>query len=765
MALFVSLNKVSGLTVAEVGELAWELAQFEQRGCSVVPSGVIVASVLEQALAMVVSREPLLADWPLLLGQQDLAEAESLRRLLQRLKRALAMAPVDLPWQAMGQTLPTPVVRLQPSLYLPGMATAPLGHLLGDVVCWGNEQSLSQGLKRLWGRLFSAHSWAYWQRSRRGAGGAGPQPSPQGLRMAVLLQPVVPSQVTGTVHLRPHQLRIQAIQGYLQGLTAAIPDRYQGSYGLEPEGWQRGTQDWVYQPTPGTQPVTNPDDPLVIRPALETTLASLASAPLSPFIQQLQRCMTPQRPTWYGEWQWRGADEPLQLTQALPWPLTPPGDSPPIAAASSPQRWVGQGAVPGQAIAPALVVPAGENPPNHPDPHILVAAQILPTWLPQLTTAVALVSEQGGLTSHAAILARELGIPAVVGLPHATREMVMGESLRLDGDAGIVERFVTDTPLPAAAPAAPDLPIALPATAPELWVNLTQPEQAAAAAQFPVAGVGLLRSEWLMLSSLEHRHPYQWITDGDAAVLQQRLVAQLTPIVSAFAPRPVRYRSLDLRSHEMANLLGAPTPETNPMLGMRGTFSYQQHPDLFQVELAALRQLQQAGHDNLQLLLPFVRTVEEFQYCHAQVQAMGLDEAAPFQLWMMAEVPSVLFLLPDYQAAGADGIAIGTNDLTQLILGVDRDQAALSDAFNETHPAVRAAIAQLLTQAQSLGLPTSICGVAPSRYPALVTAWVRQGITGLSVDMAALGDTAQAMAAAMVEEGSSPGTITPSKRS
>ncbi|NJN22683.1 MAG: hypothetical protein HC812_17785 [Leptolyngbya sp. RL_3_1] len=219
-----------------------------------------------------------------------------------------------------------------------------------------------------------------------------------------------------------------------------------------------------------------------------------------------------------------------------------------------------------------------------------------------------------------------------------------------------------------------------------------------------------------------------------------------------FFPRPVRYRSLDLRSHELTTLVGGPPPEVNPVLGVRGTLSYQQHPDLFQLELNVLRALQKEGFTNLQLLLPFVRTVEEFRYCQAQVEATNLDLVADFQLWIMAEVPSILFLLSDYVAAGAQGMAIGSNDLTQLLLGIDRDEAIFAETFDERHPAVQGAIAQLLQQAQALDLPTSICGMAPVRYPEIIPALVQNGITGISVDQPALAATAAVIAQAEAQQ-------------
>jgi len=171
---------------------------------------------------------------------------------------------------------------------------------------------------------------------------------------------------------------------------------------------------------------------------------------------------------------------------------------------------------------------------------------------------------------------------------------------------------------------------------------------------------------------------------------------------------------------------------------VRGTFSYGQQPTFFQLELRLLKRLQEEGYTNLQLLLPFVRTVEEVQFCLQLVQQIGLSDTDMFQLWMMAEVPSVLFLLPQYVEAGIQGIAIGTNDLTQLLLGIDRDQALFSNHFDARHPAVQAAIAQLVQQAQALRLPSILCGSLPVAHTDFLTTLSEQGLTGISVDAGAI---------------------------
>lgn len=246
------------------------------------------------------------------------------------------------------------------------------------------------------------------------------------------------------------------------------------------------------------------------------------------------------------------------------------------------------------------------------------------------------------------------------------------------------------------------------------------------------------------------QHPAQWLAPDGGEEFVEKLAAQLCRFAQVLLPRPVFYRSLDLRAHEFQRFLGNElTPvEANPMLGLRGTFSYLLEPTLFRLELAALAQVQRLGYANMHLLLPFVRTVEEFQFCRQQVVAAGLFQQPQFQLWIMAEVPSVLFLLPEYVKAGVQGISIGTNDLTQLLLGVDRDQGPMATAFDERHPAVVAAIAQLVQEAKHHGIPCSICGQAPVQYPDLIDHLIRWGITSISVTPEAVESTYWAIARA-----------------
>lgn len=283
----------------------------------------------------------------------------------------------------------------------------------------------------------------------------------------------------------------------------------------------------------------------------------------------------------------------------------------------------------------------------------------------------------------------------------------------------------------------------------KLLLNLSQPSLIEQVLDLPVDGVGLLRSELMALNVLEGQHPKVWIQQNRQAELVELWQAQITQFACAFAPRPVFYRSLDWRSHEFVSLssdIAEDVREINPMLGNRGTLGYVKDSSIFDLELSALAGVQQNGYTNIHLLLPFVRTVEEFSFCRRRVEIAGLTQVAQFQLWIMAEVPSILFLLPAYVKAGVQGVSIGTNDLTGLLLGVDRDELQLAVAFDQRHPVVMQAIAQIIQMALQANIPCSICCQAPVRYPELIDSLVRWGITSISVEPQAVEQTYKAIA-------------------
>jgi pyruvate,water dikinase len=283
-----------------------------------------------------------------------------------------------------------------------------------------------------------------------------------------------------------------------------------------------------------------------------------------------------------------------------------------------------------------------------------------------------------------------------------------------------------------------------------LYVNLALPSQAEAAAQLPVDGVGLLRAEFMLTEALQGSHPQKLLAEGRREEFITAMSTALSTITRAFAPRPVIYRSYDFRTNEFRKLRGGaefePT-EANPMIGYRGCFRYIRDPQLFDLELAVLARVREQT-PNLHLMLPFVRTKWELEACLERVDRSPLGNARGLKRWIMAEVPSVVHWLPEYAKLGVDGVSIGSNDLTQLMLGVDRDSELCSELFDESDPAVLAAISAIIEGAQRHGMTVSLCGQAPSTRPEFAEELVRRGITSISVSVDAVAAAQRALARA-----------------
>jgi pyruvate,water dikinase len=261
------------------------------------------------------------------------------------------------------------------------------------------------------------------------------------------------------------------------------------------------------------------------------------------------------------------------------------------------------------------------------------------------------------------------------------------------------------------------------------------------AAALDVDGVGLLRAELMVIEALQGHHPRQLIEDGRAEEFVERMGEALSSFAAAFTPRPITYRTIDFRTNEFRGLEGGDRfepEEANPMIGYRGALRYMREPDLLKLELDAIRQVWDAGHTNFHVMIPFVRTPRELVSCRRAIDEAGLLSRPGFELWVMAEVPSVLFNLERYAELGIAGISIGSNDLTQLMLGADRDSEVVAEIFDEREPAVVEYLSRLITKARELDLATSICGQAPSVYPEYAEILVRAGIDAISVNMDAV---------------------------
>ena len=406
---------------------------------------------------------------------------------------------------------------------------------------------------------------------------------------------------------------------------------------------------------------------------------------------------------------------------------------------------------------------------------VLVTRATTPDWMPAMRLSAAIVTESGGMTSHAAIVSRELGIPCVVAVRDATQKVHDGELVTVDGSAGTVAAVsegetaasaLAEASAPASAvrppapsvgpavaherPSLPAVPAARPITATHIYVNLAEPDRAEEIAARDVDGVGLLRAEFMMLDALERVHPHTFLDAGRGNEFVERMAAKLRVFGKAFAPRPVVYRTMDFRSNEFRGLAGGEQfepAEENPMIGYRGCFRYTREPDLFALELSALAAARR-DCPNIHLMIPFVRTRWELAECLRLLDASALGGDRSLQRWIMAEVPSVTYWLPEYARLGIDGVSIGSNDLTQLVLGVDRDSGIVSPLFDERDGAVKAAVRAIVRESHEHGLTCSICGQAPSIYPEYAEFLVECGIDSISVNPDAIDATRRNVAAA-----------------
>jgi len=447
--------------------------------------------------------------------------------------------------------------------------------------------------------------------------------------------------------------------------------------------------------------------------------------------------------------EWAIADGRTWLVQARP--ITTLHHAEPATGAEGQVVARGLPAAPGEASGPVRVLHSPDEGAQLQPGEVLVAPMTNPDWLPTIRRAAALVTDTGGMTCHAAIVARELGVPCIVGARTATTDLRDGMLVTVDGSHG---RVVTGRPTAAVTVAAPAPgPAAAPAvetTATRIYVNLAMPDAAESVAAQDVDGVGLLRAEFLLTEALRGRHPRDLIARGEQDQLVDAMVDAVGRIAAAFAPRPVVYRATDFRTNEFRNLAGGDRYEPvehNPMIGFRGCYRYINQPEVFALELTALARVREQ-YPNLHLMIPFVRTRWELEECLRLVDESPLGRQRGLHRWVMAEVPSVVYWLPEYLGLGIDGVSIGSNDLTQLMLGVDRDSDICAELFDESDPAVLDAIERIVTTARRHGITSSLCGQAPSTDPAFAEHLVRMGITSISVNPDAVTAARRTVAAA-----------------
>jgi pyruvate, water dikinase len=611
------------------------------------------------------------------------------------------------------------------------------------------EDAVIDAVRRCWRSLFGARTIYY-----RGMNSFGQAD----MDIAVVVQSQVDSTRAGvmfTVNPATGEHRELVIEGSF-GLGEAVvsgsvsPDRYvvdKATLAIRRREVHHKDLVIEYAPDGGTRQRTLSEEE-ALKPVL-TDDEVVAVADLGRSIER--HYGSPQDTEWAFD-----PDGALWMLQSRP--ITTLHDGAPTTAtaaeASEPQAVLlrGLGGAPGSASGAARILTSLADAASLKEGDVLVTHMTAPDWLPLLRRAVAVITDSGGMTCHSAIVSRELGIPCVVGTGEATSKLRDGEIVTVDATHGIVlegaraSEPTPATPVNASAPAA-----AGPVTATRIFVNLSEPSQVRRVKGLPVDGVGLLRAEMMVLEALAGDHPRTLLEEGHGEEFVARVAEGLSTFAVGFAPRPVTYRTIDFRTNEFSGLRGGERfepHEANPMIGYRGALRYTREPDIFGLELDAVRKVWDAGQRNLHVMLPFVRSTRELRRCRELIAESGLLDRPGFQLWVMAEVPSVLFNLKEYAALGVSGISIGSNDLTQLLLGADRDNEVLAETFDERDPAVTAYLRELIPRARELGLRTSICGQAPSVHPEYAELLVRAGIDAISVSVDVIDRTRALVAAA-----------------
>ncbi len=405
---------------------------------------------------------------------------------------------------------------------------------------------------------------------------------------------------------------------------------------------------------------------------------------------------------------------------------------------------------------------------------VLVTEMTDPDWEPIMKKSSAIVTNRGGRTCHAAIVAREMGKPSIVGADNATSKISRNDVVTVscaEGETGRVysgelnyneETYSLDE---------------LPETDTDIYLNLGNPEQAFGNASLPVDGIGLTREEFI-ISSFVGIHPLALLRfdeieaedsllaariseqaqgfDDKREFFIQKLCQGLSKISAAFYPRPVIVRFSDFKSNEYANLLGGQRyepEEENPMLGWRGASRYysDKYREAFGLECEAIRRVREdIGTTNLKVMVPFCRTVEEGKQVIETMESFGLNPGGDLDVYVMAELPSNIEMVDQF-ARIFDGFSIGSNDLTQLVLGLDRDSREVSHLYDERNEAVKRTISRLIEGAHQHDSKVGICGQAPSDFPEFAAFLVREGIDSISVTPDAVMNTRKTVARAEEE--------------
>jgi pyruvate, water dikinase len=717
----------------QVGQQLAHLGQILQSGCPI-RSGFIISDALMQEVWTQISwADKLLQDFPYLHLNFSLDQAAQLQFMAQTIQSGILALPLPKAWAAIwraglkqcggARILLTPYLWTSQKGIDDNLAQRSM--LLQPQLCDSQVEVFWASLKCLWAGLFGAgHLYILQHLGLR----------PEKIHLSVLVQSLPAVQAAGWMQWSPAHLHVQVLQD------------------LEPSVWQGQQWPEFYTYDRLTQkPSWHYDDRWTKAKFQFSWLSKTVLQPILSLGSVLEMHLSATSIAA----QWALSDSPsepqlelLGLVPDLPLPMPKRQTRSPLS-----NGLLGKGiaAAPGHLVAPVVVVNHFEQiSPAVLRGAILVARDLAPIHLAWLKEAAGFICETGGALSHGAIMAREFGCPAVVGVEGIMAELQTGQWVVLEGGLGEVysQSPARTEPLfkPPSLEAAPQSSRTIQTTA-KVMVNLSQADLLERIQTLDVDGIGLVRGEWLLLDQLRQPGTIHWLLGSRRTQIKRKLWSDLEQMIYALTPLPIFYRAVDLYAADWNRLSAAPMlHENNPAIGLRGSLRHLFDAHLLELELEILKDFIEDGFENLRFILPFVRSPQEVQHCVQKMKDLGIRDRLP--LWLMAEVPSALFALEDYKNAGIQGIAIGVNDLTQLLLGIDRDHPSFELVWSEQHATVIAAIVQMVQHATALNLPSIWCGSLNHVSNEWLERLLKAGLAGVSVDMGAAGLAREAISQA-----------------
>ncbi len=611
-----------------------------------------------------------------------------------------------------------------------------------------DDDDLLDKVRCCWSSLFTPRAIAY--RERQGF-------AHDDVKLAVVVQKMVNSDISGIMftvdpNTNAEQVIIEAGYGLGESIVGGevTPDTYVVDRAdMKIVNRRISTQKWKYTKGPDGQTIKEdvPSDLMDVQKVKDSVITDLGEIGVQIEIHY-------EKPM---DVEWCIEDDKIYIVQARP--ITTLNNKGPAASedlgGSAEVITNGLGASPGMASGRVCLFDEGMSLDIVQDGDVLVTTMTMPDMVPAMSRAAAIVTDEGGMTCHAAIVSRELGTPCVVGTGDATTLLEDGRLITVDGTTGTVyEGDIVRGGSKAGSDAgevlmAPSAPI----TGTKIMANVGIPQKAEEVAALPVDGVGLMRSEFIFTSYVGE-HPMSLVDSGRSEELVEKLADGISKVARAFYPRPIILRTSDFKTNEYRDMKGGSDyepKEANPMIGWRGCSRYvsDNYREAYMCELRAVKKVRDSmGMKNVFIMLPFVRSTEELDEIMEMMASVGLKRSRDFKLYLMAEVPVNIFMA-DVFCDYCDGFSIGSNDLTQLIMGADRDSDVLGRMgyFDERSEGVKRAIRHLIKVAHANGKTVGICGQAPSVYPEFTEFLVREGIDSISLNPDTVLDTRRMVAA------------------